>query len=124
MSGVIAFSSEPQDIWLKAGWAFRQVLDDVSTQHPDDSEMAEEFESAKALSGLHIDMLDPDLATRVTKAIRSVVEGILSGTIRSGIHDKIYGDARTIAQYKEALRELLNMLPAPAERDPSGAKQS
>ena len=109
--GVIAFSDERGEIWCVAGWAFRQVLDDVISQCPDDSEMANAFALAKTQSGLHLDTLDTGLASRVTTTIRQVTTGILSGAIRSGILDQPYGDATTVEQYRVGLRELLETLP-------------
>jgi hypothetical protein len=80
--GAIAFSTKPEESWVVAGWAFRQVLDDTASQHPKDSEMAERFAEAKAIGGLMVYMLEPYFATRVTNAIRDVATGILSGNIR------------------------------------------
>ena len=108
---VIGFSDKPEEIWCVAGWAFRQVLDDVISQYPEDKEMANEFALSKTQSGLNIDLLEPEFAARVTGAIREVVTGILSGAIRSGIHDQPYGDARTIEQYREGLQQLLEAIP-------------
>jgi hypothetical protein len=110
---VIAFSKDPEKGWVVAGWVMRQVLDDVISQHPDDSEMAAEFALAKLTSGILVHSLDPEFAARVTNAIRQTVTGILSGTIRSGIHDQPYGDAMTAEQYREALQELLKIIPSP-----------
>ena len=108
---VIGFSDRPEEIWCVAGWAFRQVLDDVISQYPEDAEMADAFDQSKTYSGLSIDLLEPKLAARVTNAIRQVATGILSGAIRSGLHDQPYGDARTIEQYREGLQQLLETLP-------------
>lgn len=109
---VIGFSDKPEEIWCVAGWAFRQVLNDVIAQHPADAEMAEEFFLSETQSGLHIDRLKPELAARITNAISQVATGILSGAIRSGIHDQPYGDARTVEQYRAALQELLDSFPS------------
>ena len=114
--GTIAFSTRPEQCWAVAGWAIRQILDDVASQYPQDSEIAKEFEGAKAIDGLMVYLLRPDLATRVTNAIRKVATGILSETIRSGIGDQPYGDARTVEQYREALRELIKAIPPPEGR--------
>jgi hypothetical protein len=116
---VIGFSDKPEEIWCVAGWAFRQVLDDVISQYPDDSEMADAFAQSKTYSGLSVDLLEPKLAARVTTAIRQVATGILSGAIRSGIHDQPYGDAETVEQYREGLQQLLEAIPAAGvgERD-------
>jgi hypothetical protein len=110
---VIGFSDRPEEIWCVAGWAFRQVLGDVLSQYTEDSEMADEFTIAETQSGLHIDLLEPEFADRVTNAIRHVATGILSGAIRSGIHDQPYGDAMTIDQYRKGLQQLLEILPSP-----------
>jgi len=110
--GTIAFSSRPEESWGVAGWAIRQILDDVVSQYPQDLEIAKEFEAAKAIDGLMVYLLRPDLAARVTNAIRQVATGILSGTIRSGIIDQPYGDERTVQQYLQGLRQLLEVFPS------------
>lgn len=110
---VISFTEDkPEETWCVAGWAFRQILDDVVSHYPEDSEMAENFERAKDYSGLIIYMLEPSLADVITNAIWQVATGILSGTIRSGITDQPYGDARTVEQYREGLQQLLEAFPA------------
>jgi hypothetical protein len=114
--GTIAFSTRPKECWAVAGWAIRQILDDVASQYPQDSEIAREFEAAKAIDGLMVFLLRADLAARVTNAIREVATGILSGTIRSGVIDQPYGDEGTVAQYREALGELLKAIPPPEGR--------
>ena len=108
---VISFSVKPENIWCVAGWAFRQVLDDVISQYPEDAEMAIELNRARELKGLIIDGLSPDFETLVTSAIKHVVTGILSGAIRSGIVDQPYGHARTVKQYLEGLQELQRAIP-------------
>ncbi len=108
---VIGFSDKPEEIWCVAGWAFRQVLDDVISQYPGDSEMADEIAQSKAYSGLSVDLLEPELAARITSAIMRVTTDVLSGAIRSGIHDQPYGDAKTVEQYREGLQQLLEAIP-------------
>jgi hypothetical protein len=112
MGGVISFSDKNEEVWgVVANWAFRQVLDDVISQYPEDSEMANAFAKAEAIGDLQIGSLEPEIATRVARAVWQVVTDILSGTIRSGIHDQPYGDARRVEQYQEALQELLETFP-------------
>ncbi len=113
MGGAISFSDKPEEIWLKAGWVFRQVLEDVISQYPEDSEIADLFDGAEAVGGFGFDALEPEFAARVSCAIWQVATGILSGTIRSGIHDKPYGDAITVEQYRKSLQELLETFPQP-----------
>lgn len=121
--GAIAFSTKPEESWVVAGWAFRQILDDTASQHPEDSEMAKKFEEANAISGLMVYMLRPDFAARITSAIREVATGILSGTIQSGIVDQPYGDERTVQEYRKGLQQLLEVIPStgiPAGEGPPG----
>jgi rubrerythrin len=108
---VIAFSKKPENTCVVAGWAFRQVLDDTVSQHPEDSEMAREFEEAKYIPGLNLYLLEPEFANRITQAIRQAIMGILSGEIQSGIVKQPHGDKLTIEQYHDGLRELLRAIP-------------
>ncbi len=109
---VISFSDQPQEIWCVAGWAFRQLLDDVLFQHPEDQEMAAKFEESKTHGGLVLYLLKPEIAEKLATAIRNVAEGILSGAISSGLTNQTYGDAVTIGQYRSALKALLEALPS------------
>jgi hypothetical protein len=111
--GAIAFSTKSEESWVVAGWAFRQVLDDTASIHFEDSDMTKEFEKAKALGGLMVYMLPPDLAARMTTAIKDAAIGILEGTIRSGIIDQSYGDEKAVAEYRKGLQHLLDAIPAP-----------
>src|SRR5713226_1071771 len=114
---VISFSKKPEQVWCVAGWAFRQILDDVVSQFPEDKEMAEKFEEVKiCYSGLIVEMLEPEFAARVTNAIRQVVTGILSGAIRSGIYDQPHGDAKTVEEYRKGLQQLIEAIPSPKGR--------
>lgn len=109
---VISFSDQPDEIWCVAGWAFRQILDDVLSQHPEDREMAATFEEAKAYKGLSLRLLEPEMAKKLANAIRKVAEGILSGAISSGLINQTYGNAATIEQYRLGLKQLLDAIPS------------
>lgn len=111
MGGTLGFSDRPEQIWLKAGWAFRQVLEDTLVRCPDDTEMREAFERAEWFSDLDVQSLPAELAERVVTALRETIVGILSGTIETGLVTKPYGDTTSQTQYKEALRELLEIIP-------------
>ncbi|HKX31478.1 MAG TPA: hypothetical protein VJ302_27575 [Blastocatellia bacterium] len=109
---VIGFSYQPEEIWCASGWIFHQVLDDVGFYYPEDLEMADEFDGARARSGLGLDLVQSELAVRIATAIWQVAGGILSGEIRSGLEDRPYADAELLGQYREALQELLGAFPA------------
>jgi hypothetical protein len=110
MSGVIAFSDEPEESWVMAGWVFRQVLEDVASQHSADTEMLAKFEVAEAIGGLHVRTMESQLKVRTTNAIKETVSDILSGKKLSGIRQKPYGDQRKIDQYHSALQELMETI--------------
>ena len=115
--GVISFSKKPEETWSAAGWIFRQALDDVASEYPDDAEMAAEFEEAKAAySGLIVTLLEPSLGIRITDAIREVVAGILAGSIQSRICVPTPDKERIVERYHKALVELLNVIPSSPER--------
>lgn len=119
--GAIAFSGKSEETWVVAGWAFRQVLDDTTSQYPSDSDMAREFETAKAISGLIIYKLQPEFAARIVSAIKEVATGILSGAIRSGIMDQPYGDERAVKEYRKGLEQLLEAIPSPGMPPDAGS---
>ena len=107
--GIITFSSNSELDWYVAGWAFRQILDDVVRSFPDDAEIADEFEAAKLYKSLMLELLEPLVAARIKRHIASC-RGILAGTVESGIGEQPYGDAQTRAQYFGALKELLRVV--------------
>jgi hypothetical protein len=110
VGGVISFSDSAEHTWLVAGWAFRQILDDVRSQYANDEELTEALELAEIHYGLMLDGLEPALAGRLEAAIRNVVSGILAGTVPSGITEQPYGDPLTVQQYLEALKDLMRIL--------------
>jgi len=111
----IAWSDDPDEIWQVAGWVFRLVLDDIMAQYPDDLEMVAELADLRDIKGLSIDLLEPELAARVTEAIWDVATGILSGSVRS---ISVNSDSMTIAQYRSALRDLKRAIPRHSEPGP------
>ncbi len=106
--GVIAFR-EPEQVWVVAGWAFRQILDDVMDQYPDDFEMEQKFQQAQALDGLHLDLLPPEFASRIAERICRVATGILNGSIQSSVGERYHGTTRPQA-YRTGLPSLVRDL--------------
>jgi hypothetical protein len=108
--GVISFSDNGgKDTWHVAGWAFRQVLDDVSRHYSDDLDIVEKLEEAKLHSGLILYSLEPSFAARLKAAINDVARGIRAGTMSSGITEQPYSTAVTVEQYLRSLDELLRI---------------
>ena len=94
---------------MVAGWAFRQLLDDVSKHYPNDTEIVDQLERAELYQGLILESLDASIAERLTHAISEVTDGILNHTMQSGIEKRPYGDSATVEQYFKALKELSRM---------------
>lgn len=109
--GVISFSEPPTQSWGAAGWAFRQVLDDIAALYPEDEELRAVFDRAKAYDALMVEMLPTELARKVVESMRHTLTGILDGTIKSGITSKPFFDGAAAVQFESALRELLSMIP-------------
>ncbi len=108
--GVISFSDSQEGTWHVAGWAFDQLLDDVSRYWHDNTEIIETLERGKLHSGLILYTLDRSFADRISRAMGEVIVRILNNSIRSGLEDQPYGDAVTVEQYRGALRELLHLI--------------
>ena len=107
---VISFSREDKHAWVVAGWAFRQVLEDTAMNSMD-PEIIQEFKVAEATKYLLVESLEPRLAEKITREIQRVASEILSENIRSGIHDKPWGNSLAVEQYYQGLRELLAAMP-------------
>jgi hypothetical protein len=110
--GVIRFQEEPKRSWVVAGWAYRQILEDVITNLPGDSEVVSTLATYAEADGVIIDLLQPDLGSRISRAIQQVTEDILAGRLRSGIHDKPFGNPHMIEEYRKGLQQLLEAIPA------------
>ena len=112
---VIGFSDKAEHNWIVARWVYRQVLEDVISHFPNDPEMVEMLTRDIDTDGVLTQFIEHGLATRISQAIKEVTSGILSGNIRSGIHDKPSGTAHTINEYRKGLQELLKAIPSPEE---------
>lgn len=114
--GVISISRQPERYWQAAGWAFRQVLDDVLHLCPADTDFQSEIEQAKIYDSLSIYAMPKEMAERIIGRLREVAEGILAGTMHSGITSQPFGNSETQAQYKSGLQQLLFALSDPNDR--------
>ena len=104
---VITFPDE--QVWLAARWAFRQLLEDVRDRLPDDREVAEEFERATALDGLHLGEIEPSVAERVSRELRQFTVGFLRGSQRSKVAER-YPDAESQEMYRSGVAQLAKLL--------------
>jgi hypothetical protein len=106
---VIGFTSKGEQDWFVSRWVFHQLFEDVAANSELDPEMASELKQAEALDGLHLDMLEAALASRVERVLERVVTGIVAGTIQSGVGAR-YGDPATQTEYRSALQQLLGIV--------------
>ena len=108
---LIGFLDQKEHNWVVAGWAYRQILEDVIARFPKDSEMVNTLKHYSDLDGLMFYFLETSLAARITAAIKQVAEGIWADTIQSSIHDKPFGNNHIVAEYRSSLQRLLSVIP-------------
>ena len=100
---------EPCRSWALARWAFQRLLTTTQGRFSGDAALVQELEASKALDGLHVDMLAPELASRVRSALRTVGEETLQD---AGPGEGATGrtDPEGDRMYAEAIAELLDRL--------------
>jgi hypothetical protein len=105
---VIDFDGTDQGSVLFAGWFFRQLAQDVIERNSTNVELKQVFDNAEIFNHLTINQMQPDLASVVTREIRTAAEDILSGKFQSGIVKQPFGNEDTQRTYEKGLRELLH----------------
>lgn len=118
MAGRIGWAKKRKDPWVVSSWAFRQLLEDVLAQHPNDPELASELTTASRTKCLYIDSFPPEFTSRMTEAILVTASAVCSGQIESGLARKPYGTAEIIAEYRYSLQRLMAMLGSMADFAP------
>ncbi len=110
MAGRIGWLNQPEKSWVVSSWTFRQLLEDVLTQCPDDADLTREFKTASQTKHLILDSFDPELTTRMIEAIRDTASAISSGRIETRLALKPYGTAEIVAEYRQSLEKLVALL--------------
>ena len=118
MAGRIGWSNKPETAWVVSSWTFRQLLEDVVSQYPDDSDLASEFSTASRVKCLYLDNFHPDLTGRLTAAIRETASAIASGQIQTRLTIKPYGTPEIVAEYRHALHRLVGLIGTVADFAP------
>lgn len=98
--------------WVVSSWTFRQLLEDVIAQHPDDPELHIELKAASATKTILLDSFHPDLSRRLAEAIRHTASDIWSGELQSSLSRKPYGSDGLVAEYRHALERLVAVVGA------------
>ena len=81
----ISFGAKAESDWMVAGWAFRQVLDDLETYVSGDQGVVVELNAARHLGFLSVPDLSAPLQVAVRGALRSMCADIIDGRYSSGI---------------------------------------
>lgn len=102
---VISFDAEAERIWNGAGWAFRQILRDLSSYAQGDIEFQGALERAGHLGSFIVELLDPRLKDRVTLAVMTMCTEIRNGTRPSSIAQH-HSDRETQDLYWQELERL------------------
>jgi hypothetical protein len=107
----ISFSS--QRAWVKDRWAVSRVLYDMLLVCPDDLKAV--LEQSLVLDGVAFDLLEESAASRLMGVLRDVVARTLNESKGSVLTWKLGLNEHAQSQYKEAIRELKEMMgPEPA----------
>jgi hypothetical protein len=101
--------------WFNPNWVFRQLHADVVERFPGDAELQLEMEKAEAFGLLSLDSIEPVLASRILRAMRTVAEATVQGRIGGWLKGKP-DDQEGQRMYLEAMSELLELM----RRQPEG----
>ena len=102
---VFSFGRDAEKIWTGAGWAFRQMLRDLSTYAANDPEMIQTLQQAEHLGSLVVDVLEPELQRRIREAVVRMCDELLNGRRESTIA-AFHGDLATQRLYRQELEML------------------
>jgi hypothetical protein len=105
-----AISFSDDRAWVKARWAVARVFADMRAICPDDPELIAALEQAIGLGGISFDLLDQQVAARLTAILKDVIAQTLSGSSLSKLTWHVGLDAQAQSQYKAALEELREMV--------------
>jgi hypothetical protein len=102
--------SEP---WMVARWAFRMVMEHAIQALDDDGDIAA-VRQAVAIDGLHLDLLPPDQAARLARALEHT-----AGEVRTELRSKPSTDPRDgqLAEYLTSLESSLQRAYSHVQRD-------
>jgi len=107
----ISFGDEPDSVWIVAGWAFRQALQDLKPYAQGDAAFLDALESAGHLGFLDVETQESRLRAGMTNAIEAMCRGILDSSASSGI-EGAFPDSETQSAYREGIQLLLNAVQA------------
>jgi hypothetical protein len=107
----ISFGDKPDTVWIVAGWAFRQTLQDLRAYAQGSAAFLGALASAEHLGFLDVETQESRLRDEMTHAIGTMCRDILDGTATSGI-ERSFPDSKTQNAYREGIQMLLSALQA------------
>lgn len=122
MGGVIAIADSPDSIWLKANWVYFRLLADTSATAANDADVVKEIENARVFQCLSLDKLETGIANRIVAALKAVALATVNDDPLPGLRWKEGLDDNSTGMYREAVRELLELLERYGENLPPGVR--
>jgi len=120
----ISFGDEADRVWIVAGWAFRQVLQDLIPYAEGERPFLDALTDAENIGFLDVPTLAGNgLSAKVTKAIETMCREVLDGSYRSGI-EAAFLDSETQDAYREGIRMLLSAVATPRGPGPASGRES
>lgn len=106
---VIGFSDERA--WVKARWVVSRILEDVLVLCPEDAQLTAILHAAlESTGGICVDLLEKSVANRLLEVLQNVISATLDESRPNRLRWKIGLDEDSQSQYKEAIKELGEML--------------
>jgi hypothetical protein len=105
----ISFGEKAESDWMVAGWAFRQVLDDLERYITWDSRLTAQLSEARHIGFLSVSGLHCDLQILARNALRSMCADIIEGRYSSSV-ESVHSDSETQKLYAESIRMLLSAI--------------
>lgn len=118
----ISFGERAESDWMVAGWAFRQVLDDLERYVLGDERVVVELNAARHIGFLSVPDLSAELQVTIREALRSMCGEILEGRYSSGI-GSLHLDSESVKLYSDGiqlLRRAISSGDAELAHTPSG----
>lgn len=107
MSAAIIVSEE--NVWWTRRWIFEELLQDVQNHFPDDLQACHDLNQLSIVGGLRIDVYDAPYGERLARMIYTGANGILNGTVASGLVRKGYPE-ESVRVYRGGLEDLVELL--------------
>jgi hypothetical protein len=100
----LTFEDE-RESWVVARWAFCSYLGNVEAHLRDDPELLHTIESAIALDGLHLSLIESSVVDRLLPILLRVADEVEAGTSVASVEGNAL-EPESQAQFQEAVREL------------------